>query len=531
MTERTDTSAFPLPASTSCTPPDLTRRTLLGWLAATGLASLWPWQQALAQGSDRATLSVAYPTDVPTWDPEAVTIPNIQGIYQSVFDSPLRFSADGRLQARQFKEWRWTDNTATRLEVTLRDDIVFHDGSRMTMEDVKFSLLERGRADKKLVIGAMLTTLADVEIKSPTRGVLVYSRPTPTAPIYLAFMAAYIVPKGYLTKVGAEGFNAAPVGAGPYRMAEHQRGSRIVLEAFDKYWGGMAPIRQVILQIVPEPSARVALAESGRVGMALQLPVREMQRLAGKPTLKTKIAPVSEIYMLRLPSYVPALENEHVRAALHLAIDKAALSKAFYAGVAQPLSVLAPKGAPASAPDFNYPFDKARAISELQAAGYSTAKPLSLTLLSTNGAFPSDYDMARAIAQMWKGIGINATIEETTPAKLVEAAQNGKLAGPLLYSWANSTADPEIFAGRILDPRLRFSTWKDMALGPRIDSLITEPDETKRLEGYKALNIEASEKTWAIPLLQAVTTVAYASALQPQLFNSGYLIPAEYKYL
>ena len=172
----------------------------------------------------------------------------------------------------------------------------------------------------------------------------------------------------------------------------------------------------------------------------------------------------------------------------------------------------------------------AKAIAELKVSGYSTAKPVALTLLTTNGVFPNDYDVARAIAQMWKAVGINATIEETTPAKLVEAAQNGKLTGPLLYSWANSTGDPENYAGRIFDPRLRFSTWKDMALSPRIDGLMTEVDEAKRMAGYKALNVESSQKSWAIPLLQGVTTVAYASTLQPVLFDNGYVLPVEYKY-
>ena len=41
--------------------------------------------------------------------------------------------------------------------------------------------------------------------------------------------------------------------------------------------------------------------------------------------------------------------------AMHLAIDKAALSKAFYGGVAKPLSVMTPEGTPSYVPDFNYP--------------------------------------------------------------------------------------------------------------------------------------------------------------------------------
>jgi peptide/nickel transport system substrate-binding protein len=505
------------------------RRLLLGALGA-GAGAVMPWEMAQAQVTDKDSLSIAYPVDIPTWDPGAVSIPTIQGVYQTVFDSPLRYSKDLKLQPRQFKEWKWLDAKATRLEVTLRDDILFHDGTKMTMDDVKFSLSDRAKADKRLLVGGMLNTLGDVEVQSPTKGVMVFSRPTPAAPIYLAFLAVYIIPKAYMTQVGADGFNAKPIGAGPYRMVEHQRGSRIVMEAFDKYWGGKPAIRQVTFQIVPEPSARVALIESGRAGIATQLPLREVQRLALKTGIVTKIYPFSEVYMLRLPNYVKPLEDDHVRAAMHLSIDKAALSKAFYGGVAKPLSVMTPEGTPSYVADFKYPFDKTKAIAELKAAGYSTAKPVTLTLLSTNGVFPNDYDMARAIAQMWKAVGINATIEETTPAKLVEAAQNGKLTGPLLYSWANSTGDPENYAGRIFDPRLRFSTWKDMALAPRIDALMTEVDEGKRMAGYKALNQESSEKSWAIPLLQGVTTVAYSSTLQPVLFDNGYILPAEYKY-
>jgi peptide/nickel transport system substrate-binding protein len=506
------------------------RRLLLGAMAA-GVGGLLPWDTVGAQTIDKSTLSIAYPVDIPTWDPGANSIPTIQGIYQTVFDSPLRYSHDLKLQPRQVTQWKWVDDKATRLEIALRDDILFHDGSKLTMDDVKYSLSERPKADKKLLVGGMLNTLVDVEVQSPTRGVIVFGRPTPTAPIYLAFLAAYIVPKAYMSEVGADGFNAKPIGAGPYRMVEHQRGSRIVLEAFDKYWGDAPAIKQVIFQIVPEPSARVALVESGRAGLATQLPIRETQRLAGKGgDLVAKVYPVSEIYMMRIPNYVKPFEDDHVRAAMHLSIDTAALSKAFYGGAAKPISVMTPEGTPSYVADFSYPFDKAKAVAELAASGYSASNPVAITLLSTNGTFPNDFDMARAIAQMWKTVGINATIEETTPAKLIEAAQNGKLPGVLLYSWANGTGDPENYAGRIFDPRLRFATWKDMALAPRIDGLMTEIDEAKRMAGYKALNVESSEKSWAIPLLQAVATVAYASSLQPVIFDNGYVLPVEYRY-
>lgn len=377
MTDELELTAYSPAARDRRVRHALDRRQVLLGAGAVGMGALAPLR-ARAETVDTTTLSIAYPIDVPTWDPNALSIPGIQNLYATVFDSPLRYSPELKLGPRQITEWKWVDDKATRLEITLRDDIFFHDGSKLTMEDVKFSLSDRGKADKKLVVGAMLNTFSDIEVKSPTRGVVQFSRPTPSAPIYLAFLTAYVVPKAYMSQVGPEGFNAKPIGAGPYRMVEHQRGSRIVLEAFDKYWGGAPPIRHVTFEIASEASARVALVESGRAGLATQLPVREVQRLGQKAGLVTKIFPFSEVYMLRIPSYVPPMDNDHVRAAMHLAIDKAALSKAFYAGVAKPLSVMAPEGTPSYVPDFKFPFDKTKALSELKEAGYGPDNPCPL---------------------------------------------------------------------------------------------------------------------------------------------------------
>jgi len=63
-----------------------------------------------------------------------------------------------------------------------------------------------------------------------------------------------------------------------------------------------------------------------------------------------------------------------------------------------------------------------------------------------------------------------------------------------------------------------------------IDKLMTEVNEQERIAGYKALNVESSEKSWAIPLLQGITTVAYSAALEPTLFDNGYVLPVEMKY-
>src|SRR5258708_3608727 len=145
--------------------------------------------ESLSQAQE--TLSIAFPVDVQSWDPTAVTFPAGQSIFKSVFDSPLRYSSDQKLVSGQIRGRRWIGDDNTRLEITLQDNIVFHDGTALTMEDVRYSWIERPKTNKKLAIGGMLPTLDDVEILSPTKGVLAFVKPTPSVEFYRGFLACY----------------------------------------------------------------------------------------------------------------------------------------------------------------------------------------------------------------------------------------------------------------------------------------------------------------------------------------------------
>jgi peptide/nickel transport system substrate-binding protein len=505
---------------------ELTKREFVSLMLGLPAATFLP-HIAGAQSSD--TLNIAFMADVQSWDPTAVTFPVGQSIFKCVYDSPLHYSSDEKLQPRQIVARKWLDDASTRLEITLRDDIFFHDGSKLTSEDVKYSWVTRPQKDKRLAVGALLQDLKDVEIVSPTKAVLVYSKPSPSAEFYLGFLTVYIVPKAYHEKVGDEGFLAKPIGAGPYKLVEYQRGSRIVLEAFDKYWGGVPAIKSVAFQVLPEASTRVAAIESGRVDVAVQLPFREAVRLQSKPELSVSLFPQAEIYMLQIPSYVETYQSKDVRSALHMAIDKAALAKAFFNNLAKPLQVLATPGSTGDVPGYTFPFDRKRATDTLASAGFSKAKPLQMTFCTTNGTFPNDYEIAQAIAQMWRQIGVDVKLEEITVAKYLELNHAAKLPGVMLYSWANATGDPENYSGRILNPVLRFSAWKEPANGERIAKLYAMKLGEERLQGYRSLNRDASENSWSIPLLQPVANIVTKKSVTIPSYSQGYVLPAEGK--
>ena len=126
------------------------------------------------------------------------------------------------------------------MTVELRDDVTFHNGDKMTAEDFRYTFFERIKAGHKVDTANSWRKVTDIEIASPTKAVMKFNSPAPTAPQWLAFLGSFIVPKGYMEKVGVDAFREKPVGTGPYKLVEYQLNSRIVLERNDSYWGAEA---------------------------------------------------------------------------------------------------------------------------------------------------------------------------------------------------------------------------------------------------------------------------------------------------
>ena len=128
-----------------------------------------------------------------------------------------------------------------------------------------------------------------------------------------------------------------PIGTGPYKLVEYQLNSRIVLERNDSYWGPKPKIRRVTFEIIKDPSARVAAIQSGQVDLTINVPVREVERLQARAELAAELNPITRVILLQVRNDL-GFADENVRLAAHHAIDKEALSKAFYGGAAVPLS-------------------------------------------------------------------------------------------------------------------------------------------------------------------------------------------------
>ena len=505
------------------------RRTFVQ-LSAAELALAGLGVPAGAQSRDAITLAV--PIDVPSWDPHVEMTPTPQSLYRCVFEGPLTQAPDLSGRPSLARAVRYRDSAQLELQVNLRDDALFHNGDRVTAADIRYSFFERPKAPvaqgrPRLPYSFIWRKVKDIEIVSPTVAVFHFTDPMPTAISWLYFLSSYVIPKSYVERVGIDAFAKAPVGSGPYRVVRYDAGSLIVLEAFDKHWGGPPPIKHVTIEIVKDASARVAALESRRVDLATNLPFREALRIGREPGMTSNIFSTAD-FLFVAPTIKGAFTKPEVRLAAHHAIDKAGLSRAFFNGEATLVDLPAAHKTPGYVEGFHFPYDPAQAVALLKSAGYGPDNPANIGLAVETGVFPNDVEMAQAIAAMWKKVGINATIDVITAVKFSDLMHANQLPEATLTQWFNSTGDPEIYGGYLFDPRGFFSTVKTDDLGKMVAPLLVETDIGKRYAGYRALHTYAVQQGYIMPLFQSVQSIANQSRLHFRQYENGWIVPQAY---
>ena len=488
--------------------------------AAAGILAFGLVQSVQAEDKE---LVIAYHADLPSWDP-SLNFPEGQAIFKTVFDAPLMQERSLKIIPHVISGWEYVGGDPLTLRLTFRDDVTFHNGDKLTAEDFKFSFQERVASETLDFGGIWSGYIKDIEIVSPTEAIVHFNAPMPTALEWWAFLGSYILPKKYYTEVGRDEFLRNPVGSGPYKFVDYQRGSRIVLEAYDGYWGGAPAIKRVTYEILSDAPARVAAVQSGRADVATNIPIREALRLDGEEGLTGKAFPVTRVFYLQIANK-NEMNNADIRAAMHHAIDKKAISERLYSGKTPALALTVPQYSPGHVEDFWFPYDPDKAIELLAKHGYGPDNPVSFQFMTSNGAFANDFEMARAIAGMWKRVGIDAPPEVIELSKYYELNNTESQPEVFLYSWDNSTGDPEIFTGYMFHGDFPFGSWREEKITAWLRDLFTMADYDKRIQQYKELNVHVSEESKAIPLVQSAMSVAHKDDVMFEPFPQGWVMP------
>lgn len=499
------------------------RRTLLK-LGAASAAVAGLGMPRLARAQDSNELIIAYNVNLPSWDPTvgpSAVNPTIQGFYQSVYDMFIHQNPDLSFAPGLITEWGWNDDRS-KIFLVVRDGVTWHDGSPFTAEDVAWSLERAGKPETGNPIQFTWSTIGNftVDGNRVEADVLKFD---PTIFKWMSFLTGYVLPKAYYEKVGPDGFEAAPIGTGPYMVDRYERNAFVRLKANPNYWNGTPEFENVTIKFVTDAASRVAEVESGNSDVTLEIPYEEYDRLTGSG-LNGTIDTISDIAMIFLNDVEPMLD-ENVRQAAHLAVNKQLLVDRLLLGYGVPLDTLETPEYAAYDPSIEVPHDPEKAVALLAESGYSTDNPVRFTIQTTRGFKPKDYEMIQAIVGMWRNVGIEADIEVYEIAQHFELRAADELAPAAFYNWGNAVGDPTTSTGFAMFGPSPHSVWDGEELTNMIAPLWTEADEEKRIQGWKDVSRFIAENALVIPLLQYAQPIVYRQGLEVTQHKSGALLP------
>jgi len=282
-----------------------------------------------AQQSKGTTFTVALSEDISAVDPGVAWNYVTNQVTNQITEGLVTFNGSD-IVPELAKSWNQVDNLTYVYEV--RDDIVFSDGSKMTMDDVLFSF-ERSKDPEGGTYFADF--FADVESFTVDgwKFIIKLSQPSAVFKYVPATGAGRIISKAYYQK-HAKDFGSASGGiiaTGPFVYQKWTSGREITLKKNVNYWDkeklAANIVDTLVFRIIPDDTSRVVALRTGSVDFCVNVPVDQLDQLAAEPSLTLTSVPSFHLTYLALNTQRPPMSDVNVRKAISRALDLAEFQK------------------------------------------------------------------------------------------------------------------------------------------------------------------------------------------------------------
>ncbi len=280
----------------------------------------------------------------------------------------------------------------------------------------------------------------------------------------------------------------APIGTGPFRIADVQGNTFARLEKHDDYWqDGLPYLDAVEIQVISDDAAREAALLGGEVDWIFTIAPQNFEALQDDPNVVVETAPQLAYDYMGVNLTREPFDDVRVRQAMAMAIDRDQICQASFFGLCTPIQ--APIGP--GLPDFEFGYapynqDIEQARSLIEDAGLNPDEAFDMQLLPTVD-FGETVRAAQVIQQQLRQIGIGSSIFAPEFSEWLE------LEGNFMYdiyicSW-NGLKDPDqyYFLQHVTDKVFNFTGYSNA----EFDRLVTEARQTSDFEERFALYEQA----------------------------------------
>jgi peptide/nickel transport system substrate-binding protein len=365
---------------------------------------------------------------------------------------------------------------------TLRPGVKFSTGQLLTSADVKFSIDQNRKATQGWAY--LDTAIASVDTPSPST--VVINLKYPWAPLLadLSLFANGIVPNNYGGQTESQ-FYQHPVGTGPFKWDYWHKGSALKLVRNPLYWQKGKPyLNSVTWTDVPNDNTRQLQLKGS------QAQVDEFPAWSTVASLKSTPSVTMNLFNSTRTDYVifneqrKPFQDVHVRRAISLAINRAALVKAVLFGNGQPANSFMPPQVPyyqqATA---GLQYSMAAANKEMAAS--SVPHGFTTTILVGSGN-SDQLTIATILQSELKPLGIKLNIQQLDP-NTVNTDQQGLKYDMSLTYWTMDIPDPDELVTFSVDPKSGAKSFFTAYNNPQVVKDAHQAEQTLSTSSRQAL--------------------------------------------
>jgi peptide/nickel transport system substrate-binding protein len=425
-------------------------------------------------------VTIALSAEPRSMDPIQDVVQTSLVVHFSVFDPLIGLSPTGQYEPALAEGWESTDPTTWRLK--LRKGVQFSNGEPFNAEAVRYSILHY--RDGKGMQSPGYANVTDVSVVDDATADVKLSQPDSSFPSNLTTL--FPLPPKYYDQVGSSGFNAKPLGTGPYLFDAWKKGESITLHANEAYWAGAPAIKNVTFRYVPEASTRVAMLLSGEAQLVSDIPPSLQDQVQQSTTAAIKTTPTHRRLFIEFNLKQPPFNDVRLRKAVSYAINNEALVEDVLNGAATVTDGVLPSLMPSFDPAHNYSplkYDLGMAKRQLLEAG----KPegFSFPFYFTVGRYLLDRELAEAVIGQMAQVGIKAEANGLESGAFFTELTKQTMPGAHMLTLGAYAPDEQRVFGVHHSSNGLYQYIKDPKMDEFIQSGLRESDRAKRTEVYK----------------------------------------------
>ena len=394
-------------------------------------------------------LRLALSADIRGFDPALAVDVRTGKLISLVYDNLVHFGDSTEIVPGIAKNWNISKD-GLEYRFTLRNNVLFHDGSPLLLPDVVYSISRildpEILSPQSWIFSRVDGANAFMEGKASfIRGLITKNDSTliiklkdPFSPFiqYLAMPAASII-----NRKMEKSINEFPVGSGPWKLSNWDRDGEICFVKNENYWGEKPKEKELRFRIISESITQSAEFETGNLDF-LSIPSTDLYRWKSEYKYKNRIelSDKLNVWYIGLNCSRPPFNDGRIRRAMNLSLDREKHLHLLIPGGEMSGSSVPPALLSSSDKISPYPYDPEGAIRLLEEAGFVEGFESELWV----GGGSEMFHVLEAFQSDWASVGIDVSIVRSDWNIFKTSVRNGQ--PPMYYlNWIADYPDAENF--------------------------------------------------------------------------------------